>query len=148
MKYKSYQAVFNLSTAIAGVYQARYSKFHIGDESTNFRLSVDGFSGKAGDALRSETFNWSADGQAFSTPDRDHDSAPGESCAVGQKSGWWFRKCSESNVNGPCWNQPGYNTAERHAMLWRPISWNRALTFSEIKVKPSQSMTTIKVFPP
>lgn len=40
---------------------------------------------------------------AFSTPDRDNDNnnAPkDENCALTFKSGWWFNKCADVNLNG------------------------------------------------
>ena len=128
---RSYQALFKL-TNTTGTYEARYSKFHVGNESTHFILSVDGYSGEAGDALRNPQFDYSANGKPFSTPDRDHDIWTGGSCAVDRKSGWWYGYCGFS-INEPCpsmknrWN----------GMHWPPTSaLNVPLTATEMMVQP------------
>ncbi|VDI67079.1 microfibril-associated glycoprotein 4-like isoform X1 [Mytilus galloprovincialis] len=73
---------------------AKYSTFNIGDQSTNYILIVNGYSGTAGDAL--EYHNK----QAFSTKDKDNDSDSGRNCAEVYKGAWWYNNCHESNLNG------------------------------------------------
>ncbi|XP_063425570.1 ryncolin-1-like [Mytilus trossulus] len=72
---------------------AKYSTFNIGDQSTNYILIVNGYSGTAGDAL--EYHNR----QAFSTNDKDNDLAR-RNCAEVYKGGWWYNDCHHSNLNG------------------------------------------------
>lgn len=38
--------------------------------------------------------------KAFSTPDRDNDNVDNGNCALTFKSGWWFHKCADVNLNG------------------------------------------------
>ena len=74
-------------------YYAEYSQFAVGDSSTNYRMSVSGYSGNARDQLSSLS------GHMFSTYDQDHDSWS-NNCAVVFRGGWWFTKCHQSNLNG------------------------------------------------
>ncbi|CAG2198123.1 Angiopoietin-related protein 1,Veficolin-1,Ficolin-1-A,Angiopoietin-1,Fibrinogen C domain-containing protein 1,Ryncolin-1,Tenascin-N,Angiopoietin-related protein 7,Angiopoietin-related protein 6,Ficolin-3,Fibrinogen C domain-containing protein 1-B,Fibroleukin,Fibrinogen-like protein 1,Ficolin-1,Ficolin-1-B,Fibrinogen beta chain,Angiopoietin-4,Tenascin-R,Ryncolin-2,Techylectin-5B,Fibrinogen C domain-containing protein 1-A,Protein scabrous,Microfibril-associated glycoprotein 4,Fibrinogen-like protein A,Rynco len=76
---------------------AKYSTFYIGDKSTNYRLTVKGYSGTAGDSLKYHN------NQAFSTKDEDNDSDSSD-CADRYKGAWWYRECHYSNLNGLCRN--------------------------------------------
>jgi len=61
---------------------------------------VSGYSGDAGNALMTSdtTRLWVANGKPFTTLDADNDGFPGENCAVKRNNGWWFGKCSASDV--------------------------------------------------
>ena len=76
---------------------AHYSYFSVGNPSTNYKLSVGGYSGTAGDSLttRYQIHN----GRAFSTYDRDNDRSSG-SCASSWQGAWWYDTCHASNLNG------------------------------------------------
>jgi len=83
-------------------YSAEYSTFSIADEAGKYQLTVAGYSGDANNALmRGKYGNWVANGQRFSTLDDDNDAWAGGSCTT--TSGWWFRKCSCSNLIGGSW---------------------------------------------
>ncbi|OPL33679.1 hypothetical protein AM593_01596, partial [Mytilus galloprovincialis] len=73
---------------------AKYSTFNIGNESTNYILTVNDYSGTAGDAL--EYHNK----QAFSTKDKDNDRDNSRSCAASYKGAWWYDSCHHTNLNG------------------------------------------------
>ncbi|CAC5389865.1 Fibrinogen-like protein A,Ryncolin-4,Angiopoietin-related protein 7,Angiopoietin-related protein 1,Ficolin-3,Ficolin-1-B,Techylectin-5A,Ficolin-2,Ryncolin-1,Tenascin-R,Fibrinogen-like protein 1,Angiopoietin-1,Tenascin-X,Fibrinogen C domain-containing protein 1-A,Tenascin-N,Veficolin-1,Ryncolin-3,Tenascin,Fibroleukin, Fibrinogen C domain-containing protein 1,Techylectin-like protein,Ryncolin-2,Angiopoietin-related protein 6,Techylectin-5B,Angiopoietin-related protein 2,Angiopoietin-2,Microfibril-associated len=72
---------------------AKYSTFYIGDQSTNYLLTVNGYSGTAGDALAYHN------NQAFSTKDKDNESAL-RNCAEVYKGAWWYNDCHHANLNG------------------------------------------------
>lgn len=74
---------------------AEYETFVVDSFSTNYRLTVGGYSGNAGDAL---SFH---DQQAFSTKDHENDVHPVEShnCAVSYRGAWWFKDCHQSHLN-------------------------------------------------
>jgi len=79
-------------------YWAEYSTFSISDEAGDYRLTVAGYSGDAGDAMRGNTLaNYNSNGKRFSTKDRDNDGSP-NNCAVGAGGGWWYDACSRSRL--------------------------------------------------
>ncbi|XP_052072714.1 ryncolin-2-like [Mytilus californianus] len=73
---------------------AKYSNFYIGDKSTNYKLTVNGYSGTAGDALKLHN------NRAFSTKDKDNDSHSSADCADIYKGAWWYGSCHDANLNG------------------------------------------------
>ena len=80
-------------------YSAEYSTFSISDEAGNYRLTVAGYSGDAGDAMTAPaSVNHRATGKMFSTPDQDHDTFGG-SCAVQRGAGWWYGYCTLNDIN-------------------------------------------------
>jgi ficolin len=72
---------------------AMYTTFTVDKESENYRLSVGGYSGDAGDSLASHN------GMAFSTFDRDND-VGSLNCAAKYHGAWWYANCYFSNLNG------------------------------------------------
>ena len=77
---------------------AKYSSFSIGDNTTDYTLSVDGYTGDAGDTLLS---HWeTANGSKFSTKDRDNDAYSSGNCAVNYSGAWWYYSCHGANLNG------------------------------------------------
>ncbi|XP_051808020.1 fibroleukin-like [Acanthochromis polyacanthus] len=78
---------------------AQYQQFRVASERLRYRLTVGGYFGTAGDALR---FNkrYDHNHRAFTTPDRDHDRYPSGNCGVYYSSGWWFDACMAANLNG------------------------------------------------
>ncbi|KAL5011834.1 hypothetical protein ScPMuIL_010385 [Solemya velum] len=91
---------------------AYYSSFNVGDGSTNYRLTVGGYSGTAGDGLAKQN------NMAFSTYDRDLDGKIDENCAVKFKGAWWYQSCHNSNLNGQ------YLGGE-HTALGEGVNWKR-----------------------
>ena len=80
-------------------YWAEYSTFSISDEAGKYRLTVDGYSGDAGDAMAASYIsNFNANGRMFSTPESDNDICPCN-CAGQRIGGWWFGWCSVSYMN-------------------------------------------------
>ena len=72
---------------------AKYTTFTVGPESENYKLTVTGYSGTAGNSLR-----WH-NGKDFSTKDRDNDSSESH-CAQVHKGAWWYSGCHHVNLNG------------------------------------------------
>lgn len=78
---------------------AQYEQFRVASERLRYRLTVGGYSGTAGDALRFSKM-YDHNNRAFTTPDRDHDRYPSGNCGAYYSSGWWFDACMSANLNG------------------------------------------------
>jgi len=63
---------------------AEYSRFIVGAESTDFILSVAGYTGNAGNAM------FAHDGMRFSTWDRQNDLDPNNNVALIRGGAWWY----------------------------------------------------------
>jgi len=74
-------------------YVANYATFIVGSEMTNYTLTVDGYSGNAGDSMSYH------DGRMFSTYDRDNDPSKKWHCARNSGAGFWYSTCYEVGVN-------------------------------------------------
>uniref|UniRef100_A0A3Q2DV65 Fibrinogen like 2 n=1 Tax=Cyprinodon variegatus TaxID=28743 RepID=A0A3Q2DV65_CYPVA len=95
---------------------AQYEYFRVASERLRYRLTVGGYSGTAGDALRfSKTYDHN--NRAFTTPDRDNDRYPSGNCGAYYSSGWWFDACMAANLNGR------YYTAGRYKGVRDGIFW-------------------------
>lgn len=78
---------------------AEYAHFRVASERMRYRLTVGGYSGTAGDALRFSK-SYDHNNRPFTTPDRDHDRYPSGNCGAYYSSGWWFDACMAANLNG------------------------------------------------
>ena len=106
---------------------AKYSTFNIGNSSTQYTLTVSGYSGTAGDSLIYHN------GMKFSTKDRDNELWY-NNCAIQFKGAWWYNACYYSNLNGLYRSDP-------HSPNGDGISWKAwkgvyySLKFTEMKVR-------------
>ena len=110
---------------------AHYSHFTVGNSGTNYTLSVQGYSGTAGDSMIAYHH-----GRQFSTKDRDNDSHQSEHCAVFFKGAWWYSGCHHSNLNGLYLSGQNNNQGVR----WRTFPGhadNYSLRYSEMKLRLS-----------
>ncbi|XP_032875602.1 fibrinogen beta chain isoform X2 [Amblyraja radiata] len=91
---------------------AHYNAFVVQSEISKYRLSINGYSGVAGNTLmegskllfglnRSMTIHQD---MMFSTYDRDNDgwlpNDPSKQCAREDGGGWWYNRCHSANPNG------------------------------------------------
>ncbi|XP_071139107.1 ficolin-2-like [Mytilus edulis] len=102
-----------------------YSTFSLADEMNKYVLTVTGYTGNAGFDALDTSGDGNANGQAFSTKDRDNDKSSG-SCAEGNKSAWWFNNCDYSDLNRP------YNGPTSH-MYW--VHFGSAISKSLIMIR-------------
>uniref|UniRef100_A0A3B3TWN2 Tenascin XB n=1 Tax=Poecilia latipinna TaxID=48699 RepID=A0A3B3TWN2_9TELE len=103
---------------------AKYSTFEVSNR--NYKLSVGGYSGTAGDSLSYHN------NCVFSTKDRDP--APWLTrCAISYQAGWWYKNCHEANLNGR------YGIDYKHqGLIWK--SWKgeyHSIQFTEMKMRPA-----------
>lgn len=73
---------------------AHYGKFQLGSERQRYRLSLQDYSGTAG-----QQSGMAPQGTRFSTRDADNDNCLCK-CAQMLSGGWWFDACGLSNLNG------------------------------------------------
>ena len=106
---------------------ANYSTFNVGDGSTEYILTVGGYSGTAGDSMDYHN------GYRFSTRDNDNDNdiwSEGN-CAQSHTGAWWYNACYYSNLNGRYFNTA---TSNSQGINWH--NWKNAditLKFTEMK---------------
>ena len=94
---------FDIQAATTGVrYFAQYTSFTVGDSSSNYTLTVGGYSGSfAFDALANHN------NRRFMT----YDNGTG-TCALSNRGGFWWNNCGYVFINsGPASNFRWYNTA-------------------------------------
>ena len=105
---------------------ANYSTFSISDGSTEYILTVGGYSGTARDSMA-----WQ-NGMRFTTRDNDNDAWP-NNCAPFRNGAWWYNACTFSNLNGQYFNTAISTTK---GITW--YDWKHArisLKFSEMKTR-------------
>lgn len=105
---------------------AEYSFFAVSNETEQYKLSVAGYSGTAGDSFTYHRY------QAFTTKDRDNDFLP-VNCAVKDQGAWWYKDCYQSNLNGLYLN----GTISGQGVVW--YSWKNSYISAaraEMKVRP------------
>ena len=82
-----------------------YNQFKVANATDKYRLTVGGYTGKAGDFFRGSD---PAVNEQFTTRDNDNDQWAEGNCAHKYPSAWWFRSCFNfnPNVQPPRYNFP------------------------------------------
>ncbi|XP_054853589.1 tenascin isoform X5 [Eublepharis macularius] len=104
---------------------ALYDKFTVGDARTRYRLKVDGYSGTAGDSMTYHS------GRAFSTFDKDNDSAI-TNCALSYKGAFWYKNCHRVNLMG----RYGDNSHSQGVNWFHWKGHEHSIQFAEMKLRP------------
>ena len=105
---------------------ANYSTFNVSDGSTEYILTVGGYSGTAEDGMGYHN------GLRFTTRDNDNDNWGGN-CAQLVTGAWWYNGCYYSNLNGRYFNT---ETRNSQGIVW--LHWKNAhisLKFTEMKTR-------------
>uniref|UniRef100_A0A1X7SKH3 Fibrinogen C-terminal domain-containing protein n=1 Tax=Amphimedon queenslandica TaxID=400682 RepID=A0A1X7SKH3_AMPQE len=105
---------------------ANYSTFNVSDGSTEYILTVGGYSGTAGDSL---TYH---NGRRFTTRDNDNDLSSLGNCAQGYTGAWWYYHCAHSNLNGRYFNTA---TNNQQGIYWNHWKGFTTLKFTEMKTR-------------
>ncbi|XP_063426149.1 angiopoietin-related protein 7-like [Mytilus trossulus] len=92
---KHYQLRIDLEDWNGEKAYALFKTFKVGDQSTNYKLTISGYSGNAGDSMTYHS------NMPFSTYDRDNDK-DSINCAAHDtlKGAWWYNACWSSSLNG------------------------------------------------
>ena len=109
---------------------AIYNLFKLGDAASNYTLSIAAYQGTAGDSI---TGYHSLNNMQFSTYDRDNDLDSRKNCAVLDKGAWWYRSCTNSNLNG-LYLGPSSNSYTGVGWYHWKNSW-QSLKKSEMKIR-------------
>ena len=106
---------------------ANYSTFSISDGSTEYILTVGGYSGTAGDSLVYHN------GFRFTTRDNDNDEWAEGNNAQRWTGAWWYHDTHHSNLNGQYFkSSPQYGKGITWG-TWR--AYSVSLKFSEMKTR-------------
>ena len=91
-------------------HHANYSSFSVGNSSTNYTLTIGGYSGETG-------FDGMAlsNAQPFSTDDADHDTYTGFNCASELGGGFWYGHCGQALITT--------SIASNYFMWYTPAGW-------------------------
>ncbi|XP_022802649.1 ficolin-2-like [Stylophora pistillata] len=109
---------------------AKYTTFSVAGESDNYRVTIDGYRGTAGDSLLSKIKP--IKNMQFTTKDRDNDVNSNANCAVNNKGGWWYNGCHNANPNGMF---PGGSSGQ--GVTWQTFRGQEySLKRTEIKLRP------------
>lgn len=113
----TYELYIGLESFLGGSSQLAWSKygtFSLGTDANDYQLSVGSFdlSSTAGKALDDHN------GKKFSTSDDDNDTHDTIHCAVVYSSGWWFKDCHDSNLNGIYYWDGNHPTSVNDGIIW------------------------------
>ncbi|XP_078619531.1 uncharacterized protein LOC144886676 [Branchiostoma floridae x Branchiostoma japonicum] len=108
---------------------AKYSNFRVEDEGHLYRLTVEGYSGTAGNSMARHSSMF------FSTKDKENDIRESFDCAQAYKGGWWYSNCHTANLNGLY--HGGDHQSYADGVNWK--SWkgyHYSLKHTEMKIRP------------
>uniref|UniRef100_T1J7A9 Fibrinogen C-terminal domain-containing protein n=1 Tax=Strigamia maritima TaxID=126957 RepID=T1J7A9_STRMM len=104
---------------------AYYSKFQIADEKNNYKITIDGYSGNAGNSLN-------INDALFTTFDKNDVNE----CSKTYKGGWWYTKCHAANLNGLYLR--GNHTTYADGVDWQTWrGYHYSLKVTEMKLRPT-----------
>ena len=111
---------------------AQYNTFSVGNSTTEYTLTVGGYSGTAGDSLAYHN------GMKFTTRDNDNDNNTRNwenNCAKYWHGAWWFNYCFYSHLNGLYHHNPVISLP--YGIIW--YHWKGehfySLKFTEMKTR-------------
>ena len=106
---------------------AQYSTFSVGNSTTEYTLTVGGYSGTAGDSFLLHN------GMKFSTQNRDND-IHRDNCAQVYPGAWWYTACFGSHLNGLYSHSPVISYSR--GIIW--YTWKGSyysLKFADMKTR-------------
>ncbi|KAI8484280.1 Fibrinogen- domains (FReDs) [Branchiostoma belcheri] len=114
---------------------AEYDTFRVYGELDQYRLTVSGYSGTAGDSMAGAH---SLNGLRFSTVDRDNDAHPSlHCCETYGLGGWWYRACSLSFLNGRYLGNCGDSCGVGQGVMWNTWRGQKySLKSVSMKIRP------------
>lgn len=122
------QAVFTFKNANGSVIRVVYDDLRVGDESTNYKLTL----GPASEGV--DVLSAAASGQEFSAKDR----GPQSTCAINNNdAGWWYNSyCSRTDSLQGVLTTP-ITRSSNESLITAPLWELDQLQLSEILVRPA-----------
>uniref|UniRef100_A0A1X7TKI2 Fibrinogen C-terminal domain-containing protein n=1 Tax=Amphimedon queenslandica TaxID=400682 RepID=A0A1X7TKI2_AMPQE len=115
---------------------ANYSTFNVSDGSTEYILTVGGYSGTAGDSLiTTSNSGFIHNGMKFTTRGNDNDKKGGTNCADEFNGAWWFNYCFQSHLNGPYYSNPAAGGNSNGIIWYDWKGYDYSLRFTEMKTR-------------
>uniref|UniRef100_A0A182MHA9 Fibrinogen C-terminal domain-containing protein n=1 Tax=Anopheles culicifacies TaxID=139723 RepID=A0A182MHA9_9DIPT len=112
---------------------AAYGTFRIESEKFNYNIMVSDYHGNASDGLAYHN------DQDFSTYDRTNDkSGDGYPCALTFGSGWWFKRCAASNLNGKYYLE-NPRSHKSTGILWESWLGDYSLKATKMMIRPKDT---------
>uniref|UniRef100_A0A8W8P6N4 Fibrinogen C-terminal domain-containing protein n=1 Tax=Magallana gigas TaxID=29159 RepID=A0A8W8P6N4_MAGGI len=109
----------------------KYSSFNVGNEFSNYTVTLSGFSGDVDDCFTGTAMP--INNMMFTTQDRDNDMFA-ENCAELSASGWWHNNCNCANPNGLYLS--GETALHDKGIIYGPwLGFSYSLKFTELKVR-------------
>lgn len=108
-----------------------YKDFYIGSEETLYALHIGLNNGTLNDSMKWNNM------LAFSTKDRDNDSA-GFSCAKLRQSAWWYKYCTFTDLNSVYADDPNQGDTGLVWWPWTNAFRGRTIVKTEMKARPLQ----------
>ncbi|XP_019638424.1 PREDICTED: techylectin-5A-like [Branchiostoma belcheri] len=114
---------------------AECDTFRVSGELDQYRLTVSGYSGTAGDSMAGAH---SLSGLRFSTVDRDNDAHPSlHCCETYGLGGWWYRACSDFALNGRYLGNCGNSCGVGQGVMWNTWTGQKySLKSVSMKIRP------------
>ena len=81
-----------------------------------------------GSCVDSLTYNR---GAAFSTKDKDADANAGDNCAVDHQGAWWYKSCTQTNLNG-LYSPTGLDIT---GIYWYKTQHNKIVRLKKVEMK-------------
>jgi len=126
---RNYEMRVDLESFTDQTAYAHYTTFHVNSACDKYRMTLDGYSGTAGDSLAVHN------NMMFSTFDRDND-RHSYNCAATFHGAWWYNACHPSNLNGQWLPAPG--TGGLSNVVWRGWLGDRqSLRGTQMMVRPA-----------
>ncbi|XP_022290455.2 ficolin-3-like isoform X1 [Crassostrea virginica] len=110
---------FEFEDYMAATRYAEYSSFHVDSASTNYLMTVSGYSGDAGDSM---SYHNNA---PFSAKDADHDTNS-DNCAVTYLTAWWNLSCLRTKLTAT------YASSGTNVMGW--YTWDSYKPLKVVKM--------------
>jgi len=70
-------------------------------------------------------------GATFSTKDKDSDNRPSSNCAVDHQGAWWYKSCTQTNLNG-LYNLTGLSIT---GIYWYRTLQNKTVLLKRVEMK-------------